>query len=69
MALMPAFEGQSAGVQSATINGSMGFSVVATSPNADAAWKYVKFLTTEDIQKEYSAHLLPVWANSYEGES
>ncbi|MGZ9223707.1 MAG: extracellular solute-binding protein, partial [Anaerolineales bacterium] len=45
MALMPAFEGS--GAQSSSINGSMGFSVAATSPNADAAWKYIEFLTSE----------------------
>ena len=67
MALMPAFEGS--GVDSATINGSMGFSVAATSPNKDAAWKYVEFLTSEDVQNRYSAHLLPIWQTSYEGES
>ncbi len=67
MSLMPAFA--DSGVQSATINGSMGFSVAATSPNADAAWKYVEFLTSEDVQNRYSAHLLPVWQTSFEGDA
>ena len=66
MALMPAFEGS--GVESSSINGSMGFSVAATSPNKDAAWKYVEFLTSEDVQNRYSAGLLPMWQTSYEGE-
>jgi multiple sugar transport system substrate-binding protein len=70
MALMPAFEkGVAAGIQSATIDGSMGFSVAAASPNSDAAWKYVEFLTSEDVQNRYSAHLLPVWQTSFEGEA
>jgi multiple sugar transport system substrate-binding protein len=67
MALMPAFAGS--GVESASINGSMGFSVAATSPNKDAAWKYVEFLTSEDVQNRYSAHLLPIWQTSFEGEN
>lgn len=67
MALMPAFEGS--GVESASINGSMGFSVAATSPNQDAAWKYVEFLTSEDIQNRYSGHLLPIWQTSFQGEN
>ena len=67
MALMPAFAGS--GVQSATIDGSMGFSVAAASPNKDSAWKYVEFLTSEDVQNRYSAHLLPVWQTSFEGEA
>jgi multiple sugar transport system substrate-binding protein len=66
MALMPAFEGS--GVESSSINGSMGFSVAATSPNKDAAWKYVEFLTSEDVQNRYSANLLPIWQTSFEGE-
>lgn len=66
-ALMPAFAGS--GVESASINGSMGFSVAATSPSQDAAWKYVEFLTSEDIQNRYSGHLLPIWQTSFEGEN
>lgn len=67
MALMPAFEGS--GVKSSSINGSMGFSVAATSANPDAAWKYVEFLTSESTQNKYSAHLLPIWKTSFEGEN
>lgn len=67
MSLMPAFEGS--GVQSSSINGSMGFSIAATSPNADASWKYIEFLTSESIQNKYSAHLLPMWKSSFEGEN
>jgi multiple sugar transport system substrate-binding protein len=67
MALMPAFK--DSGVQSASINGSMGFSVAATSPNKDAAWKYVEFLTSPDVQDRYSAHLLPIWQTSFEGSN
>ncbi len=67
MALMPAF--QNGGVKSASINGSMGFSVAATSPNPDAAWKYIEFLTSESIQNQYSAHLLPMWQSSFQGDN
>jgi multiple sugar transport system substrate-binding protein len=67
MALMPAFAGS--GVKSSTIDGSMGFSVAAQSPSKEAAWKYVEFLTSEDVQNRYSAHLLPLWKNSFEGEA
>jgi multiple sugar transport system substrate-binding protein len=63
--LMPAFA--DSGVPSATINGSMGFSVAANSPNKDVAWDYVVYLTSEDVQNRYSAHLLPVWQSSFEG--
>src|SRR5512137_2892355 len=65
MALMPVFAGS--GVESSSINGSMGFSVSATSANKDAAWKYVEFLTSEDVQNRYSGHLLPIWQTSFQG--
>ncbi|HEY3310030.1 MAG TPA: extracellular solute-binding protein [Anaerolineales bacterium] len=67
MSLIPAFTGNSS--PSATINGSMGFSVVDKSPNREGGWKYVQFLTSEAIQKEYSAHLLPIYSGNYEGEA
>lgn len=66
MSLMPAFEGS--GVTSATQDGSMGFSVAANSPAKEDAWKYIEYLTSEDVQNRYSAHLLPIWQTSFEGE-
>ena len=54
---------------SSSINGSMGFAIVSTSPNVDAAWKYVTYLTSEDVQNRYSAHLLPIWQSSFEGDA
>jgi len=65
MALMPAFAGS--GVESGTIDGSMGISVAAASPNSDAAWEYVRYLTSQDVQDRFSAHMLPIWATSFEG--
>ena len=67
MALIPVFQGNEAA--SSSINGSMGFSVAAKSAYPDAAWAYVQYLTSEDVQNRYSAHLLPMWQTSYEGES
>ena len=67
MALMPAFS--DGGVESATLDGSMGFSVADTSPAKEAAWKYIEYLTSEDVQNRYSAHLLPIWETSFEGEA
>jgi multiple sugar transport system substrate-binding protein len=66
MSLMPAFDGS--GVVSATQDGSMGFGVAANSPAKEEAWEYVKYVTSEDVQNRYSAHLLPVWKTSFEGE-
>jgi multiple sugar transport system substrate-binding protein len=67
MSLMPAFK--DGGVESSTIDGSMGMSVAATSANADAAWAYVEYLTSKDVQDRYSSHMLPMWETSFEGEA
>lgn len=70
MALVPVFDSMAkTGLESSTNDGSMGFSVVNKSPNRDAAWEFVKFLTSDPIQKAYSAHLLPIWSNEYKGDS
>jgi multiple sugar transport system substrate-binding protein len=67
---MPVFESAAkTGLKSASVDGSSGFSVVATSPNKDAAWEYIKFLTSEPTQMKYSLHQLPIWMTSYEGEN
>ncbi len=70
VALIPVFEkGAAAGVKSSSINGSMGFSVAAKSPNLDPAWKFIEFLTSEDVQLRYSAHQLPMWESAFQGEA
>jgi multiple sugar transport system substrate-binding protein len=57
------------GVKSASVDGSSGFSVVANSPNQDAAWAYIQYLTSEPTQMKYSAHQLPIWKDSYAGDN
>lgn len=70
MATIPVFESAAqAGLKSASVDGSSGFSVVATSPNQEAAWEYIKFLTSEPTQMKYSLHQLPIWQTSYEGDN
>ncbi len=70
LALMPVFEqGKKEGVVSSTIDGSMGFSIATKSEHPDEAWEYLKFLTSEPIQMEFSAHLPPAWKTAYEGDN
>ncbi len=70
MTTIPVFDSVAkTGVKSSSVDGSSGFSVVATSPNKDAAWEYVKFLTSEPVQMKYSLHQLPIWMTSYEGDN
>lgn len=62
MALMPVFEkGKAAGVASSTNNGSMGFAVSGKSAHKDAAFKFIEYLTSKDVQKRYAAHVTPLW--------
>lgn len=69
MALMPAFQqGLDAGIESATINGSMGYSVTAGSEHPDEAWKFIEFLTSQPIQIEFSAHQLPIWKDAFQNQ-
>lgn len=66
---IPVFQSMAGTLKSSSVDGSTGFSVVATSPNPDAAWKYILFLTSEPTQMKYSAHQLPIWKTAYQGEN
>ncbi len=48
------------------VNGSMAYSIPATSKNQDAAWTFIEHLTSEDVQNTYAASTLPMWKASYE---
>ncbi len=70
VALIPVFKkGAEMGVVSSSINGSMGFGVAAKSPNLDAGWKFIEYLTSEDVQLRYSAHMLPMWQTLFQGDN
>ncbi|XVQ09627.1 extracellular solute-binding protein [Spirillospora sp. CA-255316] len=47
------------------VNGSMALSISSGSKNQDAAWTYVKWMTSEDQVEPYAAGALPIWARSY----
>lgn len=64
---IPVFESMAGTLKSASVDGSSGFSVASTSPNVDAAWKYVEYLNSEAVQMKYSAKQLPIWSTAYEG--
>lgn len=70
VALIPVFKkGAEMGIVSSSINGSMGFSVAAKSPNLEAGWKFIEYLTSEDVQLRYSAHMLPMWQTLFQGDN
>jgi multiple sugar transport system substrate-binding protein len=63
---IPVFESVGGNPPSASVDGSSGFSITSTSPNVDAAWKYVTFLTSLDTQMKYSSNQLPIWSTAYQ---
>jgi multiple sugar transport system substrate-binding protein len=66
---IPVFDSMKGSLKSASVDGSTGFSITATSPNVDAAWKYLEFLTSESTQMKYSSNMLPVWSTAYQGDN
>ena len=66
MTTNPVFQaGKDAGVVSSSNNGSMGFAVSATSAHPDEAFQFIEYLTSKDIQKQYAAHVTPLWTSLY----
>ncbi|MFE9446261.1 extracellular solute-binding protein [Streptomyces sp. NPDC006602] len=51
------------------VNGSMALSVAHGSKNQDAAWTYLKWMTSEAQVDPYAAGALPIWAASYQKSS
>jgi multiple sugar transport system substrate-binding protein len=67
MAPMPVFQaGADQGIVSSSINGSMGFALAAGTEHPDEAWAFLKYLSSEPIQIEYSTNQLPIWTASFE---
>jgi multiple sugar transport system substrate-binding protein len=65
---VPVFASAAAtGLTSASCDGSSAFAVSATSPNKEAAWKFLVYLTSSDVQMKYSSKQLPIWKAAYEG--
>jgi multiple sugar transport system substrate-binding protein len=48
------------------VNGSMGLAIANGSQNQDAAWKYIKFMTSQNVQNQYAKLSLPIWKSSYD---
>ena len=50
---------------SATINGGMALSIPADSKHPDAAWKYIEYLSSPEVQKRYAKNALPIWISTF----
>lgn len=68
--MMPVFESAAAaGLESSSVNASMGMSIAARSQHPDEAWQYIEYMSSEDVMNRYSAHLLPYWQTSFTGDN
>jgi len=66
---MPLFKaGADAGIKGSSVDGSSSFAIMATTPYADQTWKFLTYLASNDVQIKYSAEMLPVWQNDFQGD-
>jgi multiple sugar transport system substrate-binding protein len=67
---MPVFKaGADAGIKGSSVDGSSSFAIMATTPYADQTWKFLTYLSSNEVQIKYSAEMLPVWKADFEGEA
>ena len=65
---MPVFAaGAAAGIKSSSVDGSSSFAIMATTPYKDQVWKFLVYLTSNEIQMKFSAEMLPIWQNDFTG--
>src|SRR5512143_3923944 len=66
---MPVFKaGADAGIKGSSVDGSSAFAVIATSPYPDQTWKFLTYLTSNEVQMKYSKEQLPVWQADFQGD-
>jgi multiple sugar transport system substrate-binding protein len=67
---MPVFaSGASAGIKGSSVDGSSSFAIMATSRYPDQTWKFLTYLASNEVQTKYSAEMLPVWQNDFQGDA
>jgi len=67
---VPVFKaGADAGIKGSSVDGSSSFAIMATTPYADQTWKFLTYLSSFDVQMKFSAEMLPVWQNAYQGDN
>jgi multiple sugar transport system substrate-binding protein len=66
---MPVFKaGAEAGVKGSSVDGSSSFAIMATTPYPDQTWKFLTYLTSNEVQTKYSKEMLPIWKGDFEGQ-
>jgi len=67
---MPVFAaGAAAGIKGSSVDGSSSFAIMATTPYPDQVWKFLTYLTSNEVQTKFSKEMLPVWQNDYQGDA
>jgi multiple sugar transport system substrate-binding protein len=67
---MPVFKaGAAAGIKGSSVDGSSSFAIMATSPYKDQTWKFLTYLTSKEVQTKFSAEMLPIWSEVYQGDA
>jgi multiple sugar transport system substrate-binding protein len=67
---MPVFAaGAAAGIKGSSVDGSSAFAIMATTPYPDQTWKFLTYLSSNAVQIKYSAEMLPVWQNDFQGDA
>jgi multiple sugar transport system substrate-binding protein len=67
---MPVFAaGAAAGVKGSSVDGSSAFAIMKTTPYPDQTWKFLTYLASNEVQTKYSAEMLPVWQNDFQGDA
>jgi multiple sugar transport system substrate-binding protein len=69
-ASMPVFQaGATAGIKGSSVDGSSSFAIMATTPYPDQVWKFLTYLTSNEVQTKFSAEMLPIWSADYQGDA
>ena len=67
---MPVYAaGAQAGIEGSSVDGSSSFAIMATTPYPDQTWKFLTYLSSNEVQIKYSAEMLPIWTEDYTGDS
>jgi multiple sugar transport system substrate-binding protein len=56
-------------LRSATVNGGMSLMMTSGSKYVDAGWKYMMYLSSQDVQAKYSKDALPIWKSLFSNET
>jgi multiple sugar transport system substrate-binding protein len=56
-------------LRSATVNGGMSLMMTSGSKQVDAGWKYMVYLSSQDVQAKYSKDALPIWKSLFSNET